>query len=165
MNESYRFVHGNTDDFFSILYEAIDWCDKTNKNMWKRSEISEKELLSLLNTDCFIVLKMNNENVAGMILQYEDTLFWPKSKIKEAGYIHKLCVSRKHAGNDISRKMIEYAIEQCMKEDIKFLRLDTGEDRSQLRKIYESNGFILKNYIEVNDTNYCLYEMNLSKKI
>lgn len=161
MNESFHFVHGNIDDFFLVLDEVIAWCLETNKNMWKRNEIDREKLIKSLDSDAFIVLKNGNENVAGMILQWSDPIFWPSAKPYESGYIHKLCVRRKYSGMNLSKQMINYATEKCKRNNVKYLRLDTGSDKVKLRNIYEGNGFVLIDYLETNGRKYCLYELQI----
>ncbi len=161
MNESLCFTHGNIDDFFLVLYEVIAWGAETNKNVWKRDEIDREKLVNAVGSDAFIVLKNGTENVAGMILQWSDPIFWPFAKPYESGYIHKLCVSRKYSGMNISSNMINYAIEQCKCKHVKYLRLDTGADMTKVRNIYERSGFVLMDYLEKNGKKYCLYEFQI----
>ncbi len=158
---SYCFTHGNINDFFLVLDEVVDWCLATNKNMWKKDEIDREELIKSLDQNSFVVLKNGTENVAGMILQWSDPIFWPSAKPYESGYIHKLCVSRKYAGRNISKNMIDYAIEKCKSNQVKYLRLDTGSDNTKLRELYERNGFVLIDFLETNARKYCLYELQV----
>jgi ribosomal protein S18 acetylase RimI-like enzyme len=111
----------------------------------------------------FCVGKVGNNNAAAMILQWQDFLFWPQFKADESGFIHKLCVRRNYSGQGLSCKMVAYAIEECKKKDIRYLRLDTGWHRQKLCDLYESLGFVKVGKKTIGDMDYALYEMKIIK--
>ena len=76
-----------------------------------------------------------------MILKWEDSYLWPDIKCGESGFIHKLCIRRKYSGKGLSESMIDFAIEECRKRNVAFLRLDCAGDREKLCSFYERLGF------------------------
>jgi hypothetical protein len=58
--------------------------------------------------------------------------------------------------------MVEFAIEECGKRNIGFLRLDTGWNKIKLRDLYESLGFELVGKILYDDRGgFALFEMKI----
>lgn len=160
MDDQYYFEKGNTNDFLAVINDAINWCNASDKETWKKEEINKPEFINSIEANSVIVLKNGTDTVAGMLLQWSDQIFWKNAKPDDSGYIHKLCVSRKYAGRNISSLMIEYAKEQCKINKVPLLRLDTSANKKPLRDLYERNGFKLVGYHELAKT-YCLYEMKV----
>jgi ribosomal protein S18 acetylase RimI-like enzyme len=57
--------------------------------------------------------------------------------------------------------MVAYAIEECRKRGIQFLRLDTRWDNKKLCDLYESMGFVIVGKIQVGDRALALLEMKI----
>jgi GNAT superfamily N-acetyltransferase len=160
MDSEFHFERGNVTDFLSVIDGVIDWCDASGKPMWKKSDIHADAFLSTLEPDSIVVLKHGANLAAAMILQWVDPVFWPEAKPGEAGYVHKLCVARRYAGRDLSRKMLDYAKSACATRGVRLLRLDTDATRPALRSLYERNGFALVGFLD-RVKRYCLYEARL----
>ena len=75
-----------------------------------------------------------------MRLQTEDALFWPNDAPGEALYIHKVAVSRSHAGRGWTKRLIDFAVDAAQRLEIPHLRLDTVPIARML-KIYQDLGF------------------------
>jgi GNAT superfamily N-acetyltransferase len=160
MESEFRFERGNVADFLSVIDGVIDWCDASGKPMWKKADIHSVAFLSALDPDSVVVLKHGADLAAAMILQWVDPVFWPDARPDEAGYVHKLCVDRRYAGRDLSRKMLAYAKSACATRGVRLLRLDTDATRPVLRSLYERNGFALVGLFD-GAKRYCLYEARL----
>jgi ribosomal protein S18 acetylase RimI-like enzyme len=161
MVHSFKVVAGDVDNAIDILREVAKWCDDNKMNMWKLSDLTEERLLSGVSRACFCVGKIGEDNACCMILQWYDPLFWPSAKENEAAYIHKLCVRRIYSGMGLSGKMVEYAVAECKKRGVHYLRLDTGWSREPLCKLYESLGFKRVGKKILGERHFALYEMKL----
>ncbi|MCK8058162.1 GNAT family N-acetyltransferase [Fusibacter sp. A2] len=112
------------------------------------------------------MLKNKTESVAAMILQWQDTIFWPEAKPAESGYLHKLCVRRDYAKTGLSTMMIEVAQMECAKKNVMKLRLDTGWQNTALRNLYEKNGFILYDQFVLDGRHeFARYEKRLEENV
>jgi GNAT superfamily N-acetyltransferase len=113
----------------------------------------------------FYVGQVSEDNACCMILQWSDTLFWPEAEEHESGYIHK-SVRRDYSGMGLSHKMVEFAIEECRRRDVPYLRLDTGWGKYKLCNLYESLGFNLVGKSLLEDRGeFALFEMNMKEEI
>jgi ribosomal protein S18 acetylase RimI-like enzyme len=137
MMNNFNVATGEVDISIGILREVAQWCADNKLNMWKVSDLTKERLLIGVNEENFCVGKVGDDNASSMILQWFDPLFWPEAEENEAGYIHKLCVRRKYSGMGLSAKMVEFAVTECMKRGIKYLRLDTGWSTEPLCMLYE----------------------------
>lgn len=158
---NFNVVVGEVDNSIDILREVVQWCADNKMNMWNINDLTKERLLNGVSEENFCVGKIGDDNASSMILQWYDPLFWPEAEENEAGYIHKLCVRRKYSGMGLSAKMIEFAVTECKKRRIKYLRLDTGWSRVPLCKLYESLGFKRIGKRILGENEFALYEMEI----
>ncbi|HYH03660.1 MAG TPA: GNAT family N-acetyltransferase [Bacillota bacterium] len=152
---------GEVDQAVWIMREVAGWCAATDKNMWQLDELTPAALQNGITAQNFCVGWLSGEPAATMILQWTDPVFWPEINADQSGFIHKLCVRRQFAGKGLSRQMVEFAIGECRKRGIHYLRLDTGWQRLKLRNLYEKLGFVCKGRKVVAGKEYALYEMQI----
>jgi GNAT superfamily N-acetyltransferase len=136
-----EFRTGEPEAAIAIMREVADWCRKTGRYMWP-DEILNRETLSGPAEE-FVVAWVDGEPAATMILSWEDARVWPESAPGEAGYVHKLAVRRKFAGQGLSGALFEWARGVCRARGARWLRLDTGSKRHRLHALYEKSGFRL----------------------
>lgn len=161
MSNDFNIVVGDVDTSIEILREVAEWCEDNMLDMWNVADLTKDRLLKGIAEDNFFIGRIGEDNACSMILQWHDPLFWPEAKENEAGYIHKLCVRRKYSGIGLSGMMVEFAISECRKRGIRYLRLDTGWGRAPLCKLYESLGFMKVGKRTLVDREYALYEMKI----
>jgi GNAT superfamily N-acetyltransferase len=160
------FDTGNVDEAIYIIREAAKWLIDTKKPMWKLEDLTKEKLLKDNRVEDFIVLKVDNKIAGAMILKWEDSFFWSEVKQDESGFIHKLSVLRNYSGKGISKNLVDYAIEECKKRNVAFLRLDCDGERERLCNFYENLGFkqVKRKMIRLFDTTFydiAFYEMKV----
>lgn len=160
--DNFKVVVGEVDKSIDILREVAQWCEDNKLGMWKVSDLTKERLITGVNKENFCVGMLGEDTACSMILQWSDPLFWPEATENEAGYIHKLCVRRKYSGMGLSGKLVEFAIEECKKRRIPYLRLDTGWSSEPLCKLYESFGFRKVGKKILIKREYALYELKLN---
>lgn len=162
MVDNFKVIKGEVDNAISIMKEVACWGRSVGFNVWKEEALAAEELLKHAREEEFCVGQVSGKNACCMILQWEDTLFWPKATKNEAGYLHKLCVRREYAGQGLPAKIVEFAIEECKKRNIKYLRLDTGWTNTKLCNMYKNLGFELVDKIQLgNGKVFALFEMRI----
>lgn len=162
MLDNFRVVKGEVEETIKIMREVACWGRSVGLNVWKDEVLTWENLLKHASEDEFYIGQVSGNNACCMILQWEDTLFWPSAKKNEAGYVHKLCVKRDYASQGLSGKLVEFAIEECIKRNIKYLRLDTGWNKTKLCNLYRSLGFEIVDKIILDDGGeFALFEMNV----
>ena len=131
-----------------IMREAAQWLMDSDRPMWDIDDFTPDNLAN--SPDEFYVLWGENESIAAMTLTFEDKVFWPQIPPNSSGFIHKLSVRRKYAGNGYAEMMIEHAKKVCLAKRINYLRLDCQSHREGLLKLYNSCGFTLVEMKQVN---------------
>ncbi|NIK72499.1 GNAT family N-acetyltransferase [Paenibacillus sp. BK720] len=126
--------------FVSILCEAAAWLKSEGKEMWKVEQLTLGKLLSSNSMNELFIGYIDNQAAAAMILQCEDTIFWPDA-VDDSLFLHKLAVRRRFAKNGISAQMINWAKSLAKDQKKKYLRLDCAADRPSLCRFYEMQGF------------------------
>lgn len=162
MTDDFKVITGEVDKTISILKEVASWGRSVGFRVWKDEDLTREKLLRYAKEEEFCVGQVSGNNACCMILQWEDTLFWPKAKKNEAAYLHKLCVRRDYAGQGLPGKLVEYSKEECKKRGVKYLRLDTGWKNTKLCNMYKSLGFeLVDKFMLENVGEFALFEMKV----
>ena len=103
------------------------------------------------------VLKINNQVCGVMLLKVEDNNYWKDNE--SSYYIHHLATDINKKG--IGKILINFAIEQCKKDNKKYLRLDCYKDSLFLNEYYKKIGFINVGNGIFNNYEFNLYEMKI----
>ena len=162
MATNFRVIKGEVQNSINIMKEVACWGRSVGLNVWKDEALASEKLLKYASKEEFCIGQISGNNACCMILQWEDTFFWPNARKNEAGYVHKLCVRREYANQGLPSKMVEFAIEECKKRNINYLRLDTGWTNTKLCNIYKSLGFEIVDKFLLDDGGaFALFEMKI----
>jgi len=134
----------------ALIIEAADWLIARGEFLWGPNETSYEDLVRVTKAGELITGRIAGELAACMYLHNEDTLFWPNDPPREAFYVHRLAVARKHARRGFAHAMLDWAVEETRRERRFYLRLDC-EPRPKLLALYQSAGFsrVDRNPVEV----------------
>ena len=163
LNDVMQFYYDITDDMKGSEF----------KPGWEKDVYPTREAVqnAIQNDELFIAV-IDKTVVASMILNHECTdgyenASWNISATpEEIISIHALGVSVKQQGKGISKQMVQKAIDYCMSQNIKAIRLDVLGGNIPASKLYESMGFkyieTLKLFYEDTGlTDFLLYELVL----
>jgi len=134
-----RFAAGDTDAALDIMREAAQWLVDAGKPMWRLEALTREKLAN--PAEEFHVLYVDGESAAAMLLSFEDRFFWPEVPAGASGFVHKLSVRRKFAGQGLAQRMLSHAAALCREKGVPMLRLDTDPHRPGLVALYERCGF------------------------
>lgn len=138
-----RIDHNELDIFLDVLTEGARWIAANRTPMWDEADLNECNLLDGLTINNVYAAYVEGEMAAVMILQEEDSFFWPDDQPGDALYLHKLCIRRKYAKTGLSGSMLAFAKNVAHSLNKRYLKLDCASDRPPLRQFYEKNGFEL----------------------
>jgi GNAT superfamily N-acetyltransferase len=125
-----------------ILREASLWTAQFGRPIWPLDGFTIEEHHVIAAAHEQVGGFEDSRMVACMRLQKRDDIFWPDDPPGEALYLHKLAVRRAASGKGWTARMVDWAVNECRKENARALRLDTVAD-SKLPAYYESLGFHL----------------------
>ena len=149
--------------FSDILQEVACWLETTGQPLWALELLEPEALLRKNTLDELFLGRLNGVPVATMILQHEDTPFYPDDPPGEALYLHKLAVRRSASGRGVSTKMIAWAQNHATRLGKRYLRLDTSAERPKLNALYRNYGFRYTGFRCVDGFGANLYELELPR--
>ena len=131
--------------------------NKYNPN-WEYGVYPKEENIinSIKSGDLYIGL-INSQIVSSIVIDHTpiqkyDTINWRiNASDDEAYYIHLVAVNQDYKHQGIANKMLKYAFNKCIKENIKTVRLCINKNNISIEKLYLNNGFSNVDSIEVND--------------
>ena len=133
------FTTGDTDTAIDIMREAAQWLIDAGKPMWDLDRINREYITN--PADEFHMARVDGEGAAACLLSFHDPFFWPDIPPGASGFVHKLAVRRRFAGQGLGEAMLAHSAKCCLARDIPMLRLDTDANRPGLCALYERSGF------------------------
>ena len=138
-----------------LFSKASDFLKNNNVNQWQNNYPSVEVLNDDINRDRLYVLK-NDEEIIGVmsLLKDEESTYkkifdgtWLSDNIYYT--VHRITVKEK--GKGISKYLFDYAINECIKDGISSLRIDTHIDNLVMQKALNKFGFVYCGVIYLND--------------
>jgi ribosomal protein S18 acetylase RimI-like enzyme len=140
---------------------------------WEKDIYPTRQFIhdSIAKNELFIAII--DENIVGsMVMNHDCADGYSKIKWKisveknEIKVIHALGISSYHQGKGIAKKMVEYAIKNCINNGIKAMRLDVLASNKPAQNLYSTMGFIYMDtiklfYEDTGLTDFFLYELIL----
>jgi len=133
------FTTGDTAAALSIMREAAQWQIDLGNKLWGIETITRERLNN--PAEEFLVAWLGDESVSCCLLSYEDRLFWPDVPAGSSGFVHKLAVRRRFAGQGIAAALMRHAETLCLARGVDMMRLDTDATRPKLCAFYENLGY------------------------
>ena len=147
----------------ALMREVAGWYRDHGFRVWPADWLTPQELFTQeAGPENFYLGTVDGIPACAFILQWQDREYWPQAPEFEAGYLHKLCVRRAFAHQNMAAQVVEALKEECRRRGARYLRLDTGYDEPVVRDIYLAAGFeIVKTLGKNGKPVMLLYEMKL----
>lgn len=155
--------YNKVDEAITVMKEVAAWGRAQGFRVWLDEWLTVEELITEeARPEHFCIGKVDGEIACAFILQDSDVGYWGVRPENEAVYLHKLCVRRSFAHQDMTKAVVEAIKEECRNRGVKYIRLDTGLDEKVVRKIYLKAGFKIVDIIDYpNGKSLALYEMEV----
>jgi GNAT superfamily N-acetyltransferase len=152
---------GDLDRVLEILDEASRWISsKGFETRWLPSPSFRQTIKDNIERGEVYVVKDLKNTVGTITLQWSDTKFWGDLPL-DAGYIHKLAITRSSAGQRLGFRLLRWAEDKARAEGKRFLRLDCLASNKTIRDYYEKAGFTYVRDKEMPGWKASLYEKKL----
>ena len=154
-------IYNQIDEAISVMKEVAQWGREQGFRVWLDEWLTPEEMITEeAKPENFCIGKIDGKIACAFILQNSDMEYWKDSS--DAVYLHKLCVKREYAHRNMTKSVVEAIKEECLKNSIKYIRLDTGLDEKVVRKIYLNAGFKIVDIIDYdNGRSIALYELEV----
>jgi ribosomal protein S18 acetylase RimI-like enzyme len=154
-----RALQGDLDRVLEILEEASRWLSsKGLETQWLPGPAFRQTIRDNIDRGEVYVVKDVKGTVGTITLQWNDKKFWGDLS-HDAGYIHKLAITRSHAGQHLGLRLLDWAEAKARAEGRSYLRLDCLASNKTIREYYERAGFI-----HVRDTSAPGWKASLYEK-
>lgn len=145
-----------------LLKEAAEKINRMQIDHWQYWKNPPQEKVrwieeGIKNGEFFFVDDHANNNIGMVRILREDLLYWGKQKDK-AIYVHSLIVKEAYNGRGIGQRILEEIGQKAIKENCKFLRLDSDSKNPKLCRYYENLGFKKVGVKDLPLSTYNLYE-------
>ncbi len=156
-------ARGRVDEAIAVMKEVAAWGRARGFRVWRDEWLSREELITdEAGPENFYVGTVDGRTACAFILQWSDREYWPDAPEHEAAYLHKLCVRREFAHQNMTGRVIEAVKEECRRRGMNYIRLDTGFDEPVVRDIYQNAGFQVVKTLELGGwPSMLLYEMEV----
>lgn len=129
----------DTDAVSAVLVDAAEWMAAHKRALWSAASLGPDFVAPYLANRELLAARWNGEIVGVALLLWRDLEFWPDHDDDRSGYIHKLAVRRRVAGQGVSNALVEGAARAAKANGRDLLRLDCD---LELCPLYERLGFI-----------------------
>lgn len=157
-----RATDQDIDGIRCLLIDAAEWIHSAHGFWQWRVESFERELVEAFVRDHEVFVgTIRNELVGCFSIHWTYEEIWGEKFHEDAGYVHRLCVSRNRKGEGIGRDLIRYAEGLIRAKGRSLLRLDCMADNPSLNAFYVNIGFVLQGRFDASSWSANLYEREI----
>lgn len=130
----------------ALLAEAARWLHAIGVRQWPAEGFPAGRIQPLIDAGVVYLFHTAwdpGAPAATMALDRQaDPEFWrPADRPDDALYVHKLAVSRAHAGEGLGGALLDWAALRAAAQGRRWLRLDCAKDNARLQAYYRAAGF------------------------
>ncbi len=147
----------------AIMQEVAAWGRSQGFRIWPENWLTSDQLITSESPpESFFLGTISGEPACTFILQQTDQENWGPTPPGKAVYLHKFCVLRRFAHQNMTQALIHALRLWCRPSGTQYIRLDTALDEKVIRKIYLQAGFKIVDIIDYpNGRSLALYELEL----
>jgi ribosomal protein S18 acetylase RimI-like enzyme len=129
-------------DLLAILNEALSFKLSVGDKAWELEPWTLKEVNHSIDAGSTYLARLGDTAVASVILVWDDERTWGEIGLDgQAGYLHRMAVRDAYRGQQLGKKIVDWATEQVRSHERKYLRLDCPANNQKLSAYYENIGF------------------------
>lgn len=135
-------------DIISLIHQAQAYFKENNIDQWQDGYPDEAQIFNDIERKHSYVLD-DNDIIGTMYFAIEDDESYASihgqwlTNNQPYAVIHRIVVDNTHKGHGLASQLLQYAIEECLKNNINSIRIDTHKDNLSMQRFLEKNGFIL----------------------
>lgn len=139
----------------ALLKEARAWLLARGIRQWKTPYPVEWIADEIARGEVYLA-KVDGELAGSLTLNWSDDLVWPDAP-QNAGYVHRLVISRKFAGQGIGQQLLHWTEDASRQQGKQFLRLDCWAENPRLCDYYTAAGFTSLGVVEIKISDKMTY--------
>ncbi|RIX48725.1 GNAT family N-acetyltransferase [Paenibacillus nanensis] len=146
----------------ALLIEAAGWIQSVHGIRQWREQMFTREIIDDFIRDYEVFVALQGQELAGCFSVhwgYEE--IWGEKFHDDAGYVHRLTVSRSRKGQEIGKQLLDWAENYIRERGKSWLRLDCMAENPSLNSYYQGLGFILQGRFDASGWSANLYERKI----
>ncbi len=128
----------------AVLLDAVERQAEYFRSGWDATSLATAVDRALPYGELYLA-RLDGKVIGAFVLGWKDEPVWGPpiwgGRPDEAGYVHKLAVARRAAGQGVGLKMQRWAEERVREAGRLYLRLDCDADNVRLNRYYRDAGF------------------------
>ncbi len=136
-------------DIYLLFEQAIQFQKANNYTGWNSYDKQQIEY-DIKHNQLF---KIYSGNTIACIFSIcsNDKIIWREREKGDAIYLHRIVLNQKFAGEKLFKKVLEWAIQYAITNNLQYIRMDTWADNAKIIAYYQSYGFgFIENYTTPN---------------
>ncbi|MFB7817136.1 GNAT family N-acetyltransferase [Paenibacillus chitinolyticus] len=144
-----------------LYVEAARWRVSRGILLWDEKTFTPEYFAELM-ADCELFIAYSGGEAVGCFtLQWSDKLLWGERDRGDAGYLHRLVVTRKRSGLRLGTRLLEWAEDYIRQTGKTYFRLDCMSENARLNAYYRNAGFVYLETVTGDGWSANLYEKKL----
>jgi transcriptional regulator GlxA family with amidase domain len=145
-----------------LLVNAARWIERTHGIVqWREERFTHAYVSELIEQYELFVARMDGVPVGCLSVQWRDEEIWGDQFHEDAGYVHRLAVSRDYPGMGIGTRLLNWAEGYAREQGKLWLRLDCMAGNAALNGYYTREGFTFCGRYEAQGWAASLYERRI----
>ena len=145
-----------------LLHRVVIHLNSIGQSLWSFDQISVEGLVrSYKNNELYFLVDDDSDHIGVVFLQETDPLFWPELQENNSLFVHKLAIEPAQFGRDYGARALELIAQEARLRKLNWLRLDC-DDREPLHKFYQTTGFGLVDFKQVQGFKVARYQRALN---
>ncbi|WP_139993786.1 GNAT family N-acetyltransferase [Paenibacillus paridis] len=148
-----------------LYREAARWIHShTGFLQWPEASFTEEYLTSFIEEQEVFAAFLKDELVGCFSLQWQYEEIWGDQFHENAGYVHRLAVSRNYKGQGFGSRILAWAGHYIGSRGKAWLRLDCMADNPALNRYYLSQGMTFRGRFDSQGWSANLYEREIKRE-
>lgn len=154
-------THDDYDKIFWLFKKAMQLQGKNDYKVW--NSIDEAALKKDITNKLQYKILKENDIICVFSIQYNDPFIWRNRDKNDAIYLHRIVVHPKFKGQRQFEKVLNWAKQFALQNNLQFVRMDTWADNEKIINYYKSFGFdLIENYKTPNADELPIQNRNLN---
>lgn len=139
-----------------ILVDAVRWLGSRGLPTWNPDVLADVMPAAVARGEVYLA-RIDDQPIATVSIQWSDAVYWG-TRPHDAGYIHKLAVTRAAAGQHVGSQLLDWSERFIAAQRRPFARLDCHAANPTINRFYQAVGYELRGTVAINDLVLNLYE-------
>lgn len=148
-----------TDIVVGLLTEAALWLQSRGLPTWNPDTLLALMSAAVQRGEVYLA-RINDQPVGTVSIQWSDPMYWGE-RPDDAGYIHKLAITRAAAGQRIGVQLLSRAERLIADQERPIARLDCHAENPTINRFYQAVGYQLRGNATIRGVPLSLYEKRI----